>query len=120
MLSALFLLTSCGSDPSVTVTSRAHPEAPAPKSVSGALAKEFQRPILRCYTEALATQDDLAGKVSVSVYGSHGILKQTADGDAPPALIACAQAPLQDGKRMRRFGDGPVEVGFVIDVVFAP
>lgn len=120
MLTPLLLLAACGSDPSVAVTTATHPDAPAPKALSETLESEFQRPIQRCYKTALETSPDLAGTVRVSVYGSHGILKQTATGGAPQALIDCALSPLQDSKRQRRFGDGPSEVGFVLDVVFAP
>jgi hypothetical protein len=118
MLSSLLLL-ACGSAPTVTVTHRVHPDAPAPRSLGANLESDFQRPMMRCFVEALKAQEGLTGTVSVSVYGSHGILKQTVEGTAPQALIDCAQAPLNDSKRQRRYGDGPVEVGFVLDVVFA-
>ncbi len=120
MLTTLSLMLACGGGSSVAVTSRAHPDAPAPKILASSLDREFMRPIKRCYDEALASESDLRGTVTLTVYGSHGILKQTAEGSAPPALLACAKAPLEDGKRMRRFGDGPVEVGFILDVTFAP
>ena len=119
MILTPLLLAACGG-PQVTVTTAAHPEAPAPKSLAASLEREFQRPIQACYEQALASGGDLAGSVIVEVYGSHGILKQTTSGGAPEALVACATAPLEDSKRQRRFGDGPVEVGFVLTVGFTP
>ena len=114
----LLFLVACSGEPTVTVTTQAHPEAPAPKVLATALETDFQRPIQRCYTEALETQSDLKGTVSLQVYGSHGILKQTVESPAPLALIACAKEPLNDSKRQRKYGDGPVEVGFFLNVVF--
>jgi hypothetical protein len=117
MLYSLLLL-ACGSAPTVSVTYRDHPDAPAPRSLGANLESDFQRPMMGCFVEALKAQEGLNGTVSVSVYGSHGILKQTAEGTAPQALVDCAKTPLTDSKRQRRYGDGPVEVGFVLDVVF--
>ena len=120
-MSLALLLFACGGGaPAVTVTAGLHPEASAPAPLAKSLEGDFQRPIQRCYEAALQGQPDLAGAVTLTVVGSHGILKQEAGGGAPDALLACATEPLGSARLQRKLGDGDNAVGFVLTVTFSP
>ncbi len=113
----LLTLLACGS-PSVTVATSAHPDAPLPAALSELLELKIERPIATCYTTALQANADLEGTVTVSVYGSHGILKTEVTG-GPEALAACVREPLESQKVMRALGDGDNAVGFGLTADFS-
>ena len=117
MLPALILL-ACGGDPSVAVTAAPHPDVPLPAPLEASLEGDFKRPALRCYQDALAATPGLAGQVTLTVEGSHGIMKQEAGGGAPEALVACATGPLKSARLQRKLGDGDHFVGFVLTLDF--
>ena len=115
----ILLLQACGGDPMVTVRPGAHPDAPSPAALAGALERQIQRPIQRCYEVALGADSGLAGRVAIQVYGSHGILKAQVTEVGPAPLVDCALEPMSDMRLMRALGDGDQAVGFTLTVDFA-
>ncbi len=118
IMTLLFLLLACGSNPSVTIETGAHPEAPTPGNLTEVLDRQIQQPIESCYQEALKTEPDAEGTVTYEVLGSHGILKSNVTAPGPDALQACALKPMSNQRLLRTLGDGDHTVGFTLTVHF--
>ena len=114
----LFLLLACSS-PTATVSSGAVDELPLASNAQDFAASTLQRSAERCYRDALAADGDLAGTITVTVTGSHGILKVESS-DGPAALVSCARAPLETTRNQRVLGDGDNMVGARFTITFAP
>ena len=117
-MTLVLLLLACSS-PSVTVSTSAHPEAPAPGKLAGLLDRQFRRPIEGCYQKAVEADPSLAGTVSYEVMGSHGVLKSNVTVTGPAALQECALKPMKNQRLLRDLGDGDDMVGFTLTVDFS-
>lgn len=114
------LLLACGGGPTAAVSTAPHPDGMVPATLAGSVERDFQRPIQRCYEQALAKDGSLQGQIRYAVVGSHGILKHELTAGSPGPLADCALEPMGDSRLMRTLGDGDNTVAFTVTVVFTP